>query len=279
MQTALVAGAVFMEKNMNERYLKIEEIPAKLFSGEKYERCVLALHGLGGSKESYAIKQLAERLCPRGFAVLAFDWRCHGERKCGFEELTVENCFEDLRAAERWLRENISEDISVFATSFGGYVTLLGTLRGKAPYRRIALRVPAVNMAESLVSCARVSAEEKSARPAENLPDPNAPILEAARKTGFFRVRTGAEYIVPFSVYEEFSDNSCMVEIPALREIPAAVVYAENDELVRRADTEKFLALNPAVKSRMISGCGHRMAESEEKLFEALDFAADFLAE
>ncbi len=263
------------EEHMNERYFTIGEIPAKLYEGGRAERALLALHGFGGSKESRAIKLLAQRLCDRDFAVLAIDWRCHGERKCSFSSLTAENCFADMAAASGWLSQNVSDDISVFATSFGGYVTLLDTLSGKTPFRRIALRVPAVNMADSLLSCARASQDN----PQGGRDEQNALILEEARSSGFFRVRTGEEFRVPVAAYDMFAGLSAVRAFPALESVPVAVVYAENDELVRRADTERFLELNPAVKSLMIRGCGHRMAESEQALAQALDFAADFLSE
>ena len=255
---------------MNERYTKIGEIPAKIYEAGNAKRAVLALHGFGGSKESIAIKQLAARLCGRGFAVVATDWRGHGERVREFPQLSVEGCIEDMKAAEGWISANVSDELSVFATSFGGYIALLRAEEGGAPFRRLALRVPAVNMADSLVSCARVTAREGA---------DNAAVLDRAKKEGFFRVRTSEEFRVPFSFYERLTENSAVRSFSSLACLPTAVVYAENDELVRREDTERFLALNPAVRAKVIPACGHRMAESAEKLAEALDFAARFLAE
>lgn len=255
---------------MNERYMRIGEIPAKIYEGENAKRAVLALHGFGGSKESFAIKQLAQRLCGRGFSVVAIDWLCHGERTCDFSELSIESCIQDMKAAEEWIAKNVSRDLCVFATSFGGYVALLRAEMGGAPFRRLALRVPAVNMADSLASCARVTAGEGA---------DNAAILDRAKREGFFRVRTSAEFRVPFSFYERLAEHSAVRPFSSLASLPTAVVYAENDELVRREDAERFLALNPAVRAKMIPACGHRMAESAEKLGEALDFAAEFLAE
>lgn len=265
---------------MTERYLRIGDIPAKLYEGGSTKSAVLALHGFGGSKESGAVKLLAERLCGRDFAVLAIDWQCHGERAGSFSALTPEGCEEDMMSAERWLMENVSDNLSVFATSFGGYIALRRTERGGVPFKRLALRVPAVNMADSLVSCARVTREAAGGADASlTREQQNEAELQRARACGYFDVAFGsARARVPYEFYEALVRNTVMKEIKAISDIPSSLVYAQNDELVFRTDTLRFLKLNPTVVSKMIPDCGHRMAESEEKLAQALDFSADFLS-
>ncbi len=59
-----------------------ERVPALLFLPVKAQGpspCVLALHGLGGDKES--LRLLGALLCPLGIAVLAYDAQYHGERR------------------------------------------------------------------------------------------------------------------------------------------------------------------------------------------------------
>lgn len=247
---------------MEIRYIKHGDIPIKHFIAENTRGAVLALHGFGGSKESLAIQKLAERLCPKGIDVAAPDWEAHGERGRDFSRLSVGGCISDLRAAERFVAENISDNIGVFSTSFGGYITLLRMEEDSAPYRRTVLRVPAVNMANSLINAARLS-------------DPSAS-EEKARAEGRFVLRMAESFEVPFSLYEELAARSCVRSCSAWRGAGIFTVYAENDELVRRADTEEFLRLND-IPSKMMSGCGHRMAEPAEKLDEALDAAAESL--
>ena len=80
---------------MNTEYLKIGDITAKLYRGENAEETILAVHGFGGNKESGAIAGLAQRVCGRGYNVLAIDLPAHGERD-DFSQLTVERCVEDI---------------------------------------------------------------------------------------------------------------------------------------------------------------------------------------
>lgn len=238
-------------------------IPIKHFVSDNARGAVLALHGFGGSKESCAIQALAERLCPTGIDVAAIDWEAHGERGRDFSQLSVNGCVADLRAAEQYAAENISENIGVFATSFGGFIALLRMEQGEAPYKRVVLRVPAVDMADSLVNAARLS-------------DPDISV-EKARAQGYFPMRMAERFSVPFSFYEELAAVSCVRKCAAWRGDIVSVIYAENDELVRRRDTEEFALLNN-IPARMISGTGHRMAQPE-KLSEALNAAAEKLTE
>ncbi len=248
---------------MTIRYTTIENIPAKHFASESAGAAVLALHGFGGSKESCAIALLAERLCPLGIDVLAPDWEAHGDRGHDFSRLSVGGCISDLKTAERFARENISDNIGVFATSFGGFIALLRMAEGSAPYKRAVLRVPAVNMANSLVNAARLS-------------DPDI-TAEKAREQGHFTLRMAEEFQIPFSLYEELAENSCVRKCAEWSSEKISVVYAENDELVSRLDTEKFIRLND-IPAKMIRGTGHRMMQPE-KLSEALDFAAEKLTQ
>lgn len=247
---------------MTIRYISIENIPAKHFVSENARGAVLALHGFGGSKESAAIQLLAERLCPKGIDIIAPDWEAHGERGKDFSRLSVSGCISDLRRVEKFVGGNISENIGVFATSFGGFITLL-RMEENAPYKRVVLRVPAVNMADSLVNAARLSNPDITA--------------ETARALGYFPMRMAEEFRVPFPLYEELAAKSCVRKCAAWRGDRIFTVYAENDELVRRRDTEEFIKLND-IPAKMISGTGHRMMQPE-KLCEALDAAADKLTE
>ena len=244
---------------MEELNFIIGDIPAKRFCAEKADKAVLALHGFGGSKDSWAIKGLAQRLCPKGYDVVAIDWRCHGERQGEPSELTIENCVEDMRIAERWIAENISQQYAIFATSFGGFVTLNRLEMFPCNAQKVMLRVPAVSMPDSILRIAKLT-------------DPDF-TLEKAAETGCIRTMVGID--VPYSFYESIKERSCVRECRAWSEIPMAVVYARNDELVATEETEEFLRLNPAVRSMMVES-GHRMAE-EGQLDRALDYAMEFI--
>ena len=124
----------------------IYDIPIKRFEPESgVTGFIVAAHGFGGDKESSAIAALAERMTGQGYAVIAFDLPGHGESRAD-EFFCAANCRLDL--------ENVykhacglypkAEKRAVFATSFGGYITLLSldTLPGDV---RTVLRAPEVD--------------------------------------------------------------------------------------------------------------------------------------
>lgn len=247
---------------MKAEKMMVGSVPVKVYSEGTAEKTVLAVHGFGGSKESLAIEGLAERLCPAGFRVAAPDLPCHGERCEPESELTPERCLADIIAVKQELMKD-SGELYAFATSFGGCCILRLTELYGNPFRRIVLRVPAVNMADSLLRCMKLFQPDFT--------------LEDAEKNGF-HVRMSRELDIPFSFYERLLELN-EVRHCAAWDIPEILtVYAGRDELVSRRDTEEFLRLNPNIRSLCIEESGHRMNQKPEYLQTALDRAAEFIS-
>ncbi len=244
---------------MRSESVKIDGIPVKIYSGSVREHTVLAVHGFGGSKDSSSIESLARRLTERGFCVAAPDLPCHGERTDNWSELTPQRCVSDILAVEDWLSDNADGDMSVFATSFGGCCILRRLELRENRFRRILLRVPAVNMADSLLRCVRLFQPDFT--------------LEQARREGF-RVKMAKEMHVPYSFYEQLSEQNEIRHSGCWDSPDIMVIYAGGDELIPRCDTEEFLRLNPSVRSLCFEESGHRMSECID---EAIDKAAEFL--
>lgn len=243
----------------------INSIPVRMYTSGECSRTILAVHGFGGSKDSLAINELAQRLCPKGFRIAAPDLPCHGGRNEPETELTPQRCISDIMLVEDWLSDSFGGEISAFATSFGACCILRMLELRENRFQRVVLRVPAVNMAESMLRCM-------------NLFQPNF-TLERAQNEGF-RVKMAREMNIPYSFYQQ------LLELNEVRhcdrwDIPEIMtIYAGNDELVARADTEEFLRLNPRIKRLCIEGSSHRMAQNDPQHLEAaLDSAADFLSE
>ena len=246
---------------MKTEYLKIGDIAAKLYRGENARETILAVHGFGGNKESGAIAGLAQRVCAEGYNVLAIDLPAHGERD-DFSQLSVERCIEDILAAENYIKSELTQRVSAFATSFGAFCMLLRQEQRPHSYRRTVLRVPAVNMANSLIRAASLFDKDFS--------------LEKARREGF-KLVMAKTYELPFAFYERLLEHSAVRPCEAWNRQDILVIAAECDELVPPEDTREFLRLNPAVKSCVITGAGHRMTQ-EGALDSALDKAVSFLA-
>lgn len=108
---------------------------------------VVGVHGFGGSKKSAANDALAERLTEQGSALLCFDFPAHGQSNAADEMLRVDNCIRDLLAVCDWAGSQFPDaPLSIFATSFGGYITLLALDKIKQLPEHLVLRTPAVRM-------------------------------------------------------------------------------------------------------------------------------------
>lgn len=110
-------------------------------------------HGFGGHKESRAVERFARFVLSkrRDTAVICFDWPCHGAD--GRKKLTLEDCDKYLTLVIEYARERFGTDeLYGFAVSFGGYLYLKYIAEHPNPFRRIALRSPAVRMYEAMTT-------------------------------------------------------------------------------------------------------------------------------
>lgn len=124
-------------------------IPYTAEIGGSQEKLLIAAHGFSSSKGSPTVKMLMKELPKHGIGVIAFDFPGHGESPVDGNWLTVDNCIEDLRAVEDFIRkENPDAQICYFGSSFGAYITLHYLMKYHAKGARAFLRSAAVNMHE-----------------------------------------------------------------------------------------------------------------------------------
>ena len=90
------------------------------------DKIVIVIHGFGSSKESPTARMMLEGLPEKGIGAVAFDFPAHGISPVDGDEMTVEGCVADLKSVENMVRAKYpNADISIFATSFGAYLSLL----------------------------------------------------------------------------------------------------------------------------------------------------------
>ena len=120
---------------------------------------VIFCHGFGGHKDNRAAERFARFAMAKypGTAVLTFDWPCHGAD--GRKKLSLADCDAYLSLVIAYARERLgAQDVSAYATSFGGYLLLKYLSEHGNPFRRVALRCPAVQMYDVL--CRSIMTEE-----------------------------------------------------------------------------------------------------------------------
>lgn len=149
-----------------ERYFEINEnghnIRCKIYCTDPraVRKIVVFGHGFGGHKDNGAAKIFAERMLSKykNSALVTFNWPCHGDDVK--KKLYLEDCGTYLGLVIRYLKQKYDiEELYAYATSFGGYLTLKYISEKGNPFRKVALRCPAVNMYDVLIR-AIVAADE-----------------------------------------------------------------------------------------------------------------------
>ena len=136
-----------------EKYFNINKagysISCKIYFADlkTVKKVVIYGHGFSGHKDNKAAEKFAEFVLKKykDIAVITYNAPCHGDdvRK----KLTLSDCMKYIELVTGYAEERFSpEAIFGYATSFGSYL-LLKYIAGFAdPFKKIALRCPAVNM-------------------------------------------------------------------------------------------------------------------------------------
>ena len=220
------------------------KIPCKFSCPEndRIRRLVLGVHGLGGSAGDVIQAGIAEEMEMFYSAVLRFDFPAHGESPMDSEGFTLPNCRESLLTAARWLREQYPEveDLCIFATGFGAYITLLELenllqLPGKL---KLVVQTPSVLMHETLLAMKGMT----------------APTLQAMGKMTF---RADRPFDVTYEFYCDLRENIVLAAQP----IPMLILHGEEDSYIRMEAIQNFRRLNEDSKLVIIPGTSHRFQE------------------
>lgn len=91
---------------------------------------------------------LPEEMIKNGIGVICFDFPGHGMSKTNGSKLTIDNCMQDINTVENYIKRICGNlPISIFATSFGAYITLINIAQNNKKYKNIILRSSAIRMA------------------------------------------------------------------------------------------------------------------------------------
>lgn len=203
-------------------------------------RLVLGVHGLGGSTQDAIQQSIAEEMTFFNSAVLRFDFPAHGENPS--EDLRLSDCVHTLLAAASHFRERFPavEDLCIFATGFGAYVTLLALdelleLPGQV---KLVLHTPSVRMHDTLLTMAQMSKATFWAMDQITFPTPRT-------------------LRIPYRFYEELEENIALTAMP----IPVLILHSEESPYIRWEDIQHFRRINDRAKLVVIPGTSHRFLE------------------
>lgn len=201
---------------------------------------VLGVHGLGGSSDDQIQVGIAEEMGLFGSVTVRFDFPAHGENP--ENELTLAGCADSLLSVAEFAREQYPdvEDLCIFATGFGAYVTLtvLPELLELPGTVKLVVQTPSVMMHETLLAMKHISQAT----------------FRAMDRVTF---RSKRPFDVTYSFYRELRENTVMASYP----IPMLILQGEEDAFIRMADIQNFHQLNERSKLVIIPGASHRFLE------------------
>jgi len=219
-------------------------IPCKLSMPDfgDIRRVVLGVHGLGGSMDDEIQAGIAEEMELFYAATMRFEFPAHGGSPLDSSFFTVENCRETLLAVARYIRERFPEveDLCIFATGFGAYMTLicledLLELPGKI---RLVVQTPSVLMHETLLAMKGIS-------------------REMLRDMGSVTLRASRPLVVTYALYEEMEENSAMITGP----IPMLILHSQDNAYIRMTDVQRFHRMNEGSRLVIVPGTTHQFLE------------------
>lgn len=233
-------------KIMN-KYFEINKsghnIRCKIYANDlsKVEKVILFCHGFAGHKDNGTAEKFADRVLSKnkGVAVLIFNWPSHGDDVK--RKISLNDCMEYLGIVLQYVRETFNtEDIYSCATSFGGYLVLRYIPLYGNPFKKIALRCPAVNMYDVLTGTIMNSDEYSRIRKGKSV------------AVGFDRkIEVDAEFLknlkdsdIQKVSYLDYSDD-------------ILIVHGTADEVVPFEAAKRF-AENNVIKFVTVEGADHR---------------------
>lgn len=218
-------------------------IPVKVTEPDfEIRRVVLGVHGIGGSAMDDIQTSIAEEMEFFSSVVYRFDFPAHGESPLDDSFLSLKNCRETLLAVAGHAKTAYPqvEDLCIFATGFGAYVTLtclenLMDLPGKI---KLVVQTPSVRMHETLLAIKKIS---------------------KATLRAMDRIRFNAErpFDVTYAFYKELEATPALMTYP----IPMLILHGEQDSVIRMEDIQSFARINDQSKLVIIPGTTHRFLE------------------
>lgn len=234
---------IIMDKELLLSHGKLK-IPCKLSLPDygNIRRVVLGVHGFGGSTGDEIQTGIAEEMTLFHSASVRFDFPAHGESPIGSEGFTLENCTNSLLAVARYAREQFPdvEDLCIFASGFGAYVTLVALqdlleLPGKI---KLVVQTPSLRMDRTVLAMTRLSEQ-------------------TLRALDRFTIPASRPFDITYSFYQELRANMALTTYP----IPMLILHGEEDAYIPMEDIQNFHRINEDSELVIIPGTSHRFLE------------------
>ena len=220
-------------------------------------KAVIFGHGFGGNKDNKAAEKFAAKIISKhkDVGVITFNWPCHGDD--ARKNLMLDECDLYLHLVIEYVKERFGTDeIYAYATSFGGYLFLKYIHDHGNPFRKIALRCPAIKLYESITN--RIMSQDDHDKIMKGKP----------ALVGFDRkVKIGKPFLDELKAaditgydYMDYADD-------------ILILHGRKDEVIPFADSEAFCDQN-VIEFVPVPNADHRFSDPK-----TMDFASHTIIE
>ena len=226
---------------------------------EGANKIVVALHGFSSSRKSSCILMLKDKLYEYKIGVVTFDFPAHGESLISGRGLSVDNCLKDLDFIYKYIREKYPKiEISLFASSFGGYIGMLYKHLYSVEFKDFIFRAPAIKMYEVLY---KDIIDEKT----ENELNIN----------GYFKFGYERELDIYLSFLEELKKYNIFKLYEGSTNLNYNIIHGTVDDVVPINDSIEFCEKYGSILYK-VEGADHRFKKYGE-LEQVIDIVFDIL--
>lgn len=236
----------------------IEYLPKDI---EKLNEIVIVCHGFKSGNLNDIIKKLANKLNKENIGVVTFDFFSYGN--FNNENLTVEKCIEDLLNVEKYIKNKYKDIlISIFASSFGGYITLNRIIEEPNEFKSVVLRCPTVDMYTTFY---------------EYILKENGYTKKDLEENNYLDIKLDKDIKVNKSFVKDIkAHNVYELYLNQDRRTKMLIMQGKEDKVVPCNDVIAFSELDKEnIKLKIIEGAGHGykdINQSEEILEYAIEY-------
>ena len=201
-------------------------------------RCILGVHGFGGSKDTHILQALSEEMSVFGAATVCFDFPAHGDSPMQSDALTLDTCIETLLYTAQWAHNRYPDlDFCIFASGFGAYITLIAIdqLEELVGPVKLVLQTPNLRMSETILNMVHMT---------------EADLLAAGHAT----LNADRKFDITFDFYKQIRNYTALT----IYDTPMLLLHGELDEYLPLDDMVNFRRINDGCKLVVIPGADHQ---------------------
>lgn len=216
---------------------------------------IVMSHGLSGNKDGKTLmqKELCEELCEKGYKVLRFDYRGHGESGSDSENFCISGAQTDIAAAINQVF-GVEERVNIIGFSVGGATTILYSYINPKRINALVLWGPVLSFTDGFLTT------DRSTWGKDFL---SAGGLDTLDKQGVIEIKCKNS----FKLGKKFFDEMKIVKEPytllKTLDYPILTIHSQEDEVVKYEYSKKYGV--PNEKSQLLTVKGPHSLEKERK--------------